>query len=395
MDQKDEDDSEKNLETPASAPESAPASAPESASEPTGEKTTAWCKDDLKYGPGKAFLSITFSLANENPFDVWVSSSSKKDSQKVYPILYEIRDLENDPNNPILIKPLKNKGCIKKISDDLAKHLTRLNELLLNEYSIKYNAKDLNILKEKQDDFRTKKIRVKTDDNKEDTEDSDGITKPLNDFNVNEILTKWDEKTTCKQGVIDKIGTTPKQIKKDISTEQIKKLIAENKDNNPDIHIAYNTKVLEDAAYLGSFKYKTTLIGSESEQHVFLTKKGILTDGYAILSIDKDVYDEPNKTFTFTKDINKPYSSLWKLSNKDGLNSAGKKVDEDVNGGRNIVVEDLDTIIGNTNLFGYKETTEYDKAIFILAEKNPGKYGGKRNTLSNKPDKKHKTRRVR
>jgi len=122
-------------------------------------KTTANCNEEkgsnITYKSGKPILSITFSLSEEHPFEVNVGStmSYKRSDKKAYPVLYEIQDLTN-PSRKILIKPLKNKACMKNLPNDLAAYLEQLNVLLLDQYTAYYDPKKYETFVSEQNKFK-------------------------------------------------------------------------------------------------------------------------------------------------------------------------------------------------------------------------------------------------
>jgi len=327
---------------------------------------TAYCKDNLNYTKsGEPILSITFSLANYNPFDVSIKASSREGAIKIFPILYEIKDLTKG-NTSQIIKPLKNKACIaKNMPDDLANHLSFLNSLLLDEYVSFYNEEALKEVKKTQDDFLKGIVR---------RIDKKGETPPENI----EALEGWGS-DTAKDLIEEKIKENrANPPTENVKIEQITKLVNENNnDAKNSERIKYNTAVLKDALYVGKYKFDD----KSPDFHLFLTTYGIFTDGYAVLPDTKDL-DITGDIIKFTL---KPYSQLWKLANRDG-NGGGITIK--VLGGpdtQQFKYDDIEKLLGNATY-----TTEYDRAIYFL--KKDQKYGGQR-TLSNRPGKKHRTRR--
>lgn len=337
-------------------------------SETGGEVGTAYCKDDSKYNPGKPILSITFSMAESKSFDVSIKATSREGALKIFPILYEIKDLTKS-NIDSIIKPLKNKACIaKNMPNDLAEHLSFLNSLLLDEYVSFYDERALKLVKEAQDDFS--KGIVKRIDKKQGT-----TTEYI------KALEGWGS-DTAKDLIEEKIkeyrANPPSE---NVKIEQITKLVNENNNNDAknSERIKYNTAVLKDALYVGKYKFDD----KSPDFHLFLTIYGILSDGYAVLPDTKDL--------DITGDIigigfTNPYSKLWKLANVDG--NGGGHAGRVVAGGPDkqlFKYDDIEKLLGDKTY-----TTEYDRAIYFL--KKDQKYGGQR-TLSNRPRKKHRTRR--
>ena len=121
----------------------------------TPSETTANCDGDtFKYKKGKPIVSITFSLSEENPFEVNVGTSMtsyKKSDKKAYPVLCEIKDFTS---GSVKREPLKNKGCIEKnLPKVLAPILTQLNSLLLDQYNAYYETKKYDDFVAAQSDF--------------------------------------------------------------------------------------------------------------------------------------------------------------------------------------------------------------------------------------------------
>lgn len=337
-------------------------------SETGGEVGTAYCKDDSKYNPGKPILSITFSMAESKSFDVSIKATSREGALKIFPILYEIKDLTNSDISSI-IKPLKNKACIaKNMPNDLAEHLSFLNSLLLDEYVSYYDETALKLVKEAQENFS--KGIVKRIDKKQGT-----TTEYI------KALEGWGS-DTAKDLIEEKIkeyrANPPSE---NVKIEQITKLVNENNNNDAknSERIKYNTAVLKDALYVGKYKFDD----KSPDFHLFLTIYGILSDGYAVLPDTKDL-DITGDIIKFTL---KPYSQLWKLANRDG-NGGGRTITVPGLGGpdtQQFKYDDIEKLLGDKTY-----TTEYDRAIYFL--KKDQKYGGQR-TLSNRPRKKHRTRR--
>jgi hypothetical protein len=107
--------------------------------------------------------------------------------------------------------------------------------------------------------------------------------------------------------------------------------------------------------------------------HLFVTKHGVLTDGFAVLPIQSSQIVTNGKLDT--SKINN-YAGLLKLSNTDGnwLETAKQRI---------IDVPRLDDVVGAG------KTTEYDRAVYFLGKDKI--YGGK--TLSKKIKNKRTTRR--
>lgn len=333
-------------------------------SETDPQVETANCKTNLEYTKsGEPILSITFSLANYNPFDVSTRATSREEAVKIFPILYEIKDLTKG-NTSQIIKPLKNKACIaKNMPGDLENHLSFLNSLLLDEYVSYYDVKALTKVKETQDDFLKGIVR---------RIDKKGETPPENI----EALEGWGS-DTAKDLIEEKIKENrANPPTENVKIGQITKLVNENNnDAKNSERIKYNTAVLKDALYVGKYKFDD----KSPDFHLFLTTYGIFTDGYAVLpdtkelNINNDIIEIGN------------YSQLWKLANRDG-NGGGITIK--VLGGpdtQQFKYDDIEKLLGNATY-----TTEYDRAIYFL--KKDQKYGGQR-TLSNRPRKKHRTRR--
>jgi hypothetical protein len=158
-------------------------------------------------------------------------------------------------------------------------------------------------------------------------------------------------------------------------------------DKNP-IRINYNLEVLKGAAYIGKFAIPAisgivsvgiALASTDAAKatvrysHIFVTKDGVLTDGFAVLPIKSSEIVTDGKLDTLK--INN-YAGLLKLSNADGnwLETSKQRV---------VDVPRLDDVIGSG------KTTEYDRAVYFLGKDKI--YGG--NTISKRTKNKRITRR--
>ena len=121
----------------------------------------------------------------------------------------------------------------------------------------------------------------------------------------------------------------------------------------------YNKTILGEKCTINLGKHK---IGGILDTQVFLTKDGIITDGFAVLPLesvtDSGISDPDDNMF-------KKYATLWKLANKNKTPIPGMSMDQ---------------------------STEYDVAVNKM--KTEQKYGGSK-TTSQRPIKRKSTRRIR
>ena len=121
----------------------------------------------------------------------------------------------------------------------------------------------------------------------------------------------------------------------------------------------YNKTILGEKCTINLGKHK---IGGIPDTQVFMTKDGIITDGFAVLPLesvtDSGISDPDDNMF-------KKYATLWKLANKNKTPIPGMSMDQ---------------------------STEYDVAVNKM--KTEHKYGGSK-TSSQRPIKTKSTRRIR
>jgi hypothetical protein len=179
----------------------------------TSSETTANCAGDtFKYKKGKPIVSITFSLSEENPFEVNVGTSMtsyKKSDKKAYPVLCEIQDFTS---GSVKREPLKNKGCIEKnLPKVLAPILTQLNSLLLDQYNAYYETKKYDDFVAAQSDFLKASTQTPAEKGEEEEgEEEEGEETPI-------VMKGQTEEQVDRS---KKIQTLIQKLK-DISTEQI------------------------------------------------------------------------------------------------------------------------------------------------------------------------------
>ena len=323
----------------------------------TPSETTANCAGDtFKYKKGKPIVSITFSLSEENPFEVNVGTSMtsyKKSDKKAFPVLCEINGFGSES---VKIEPLKNKGCIEKnLPKVLAPILTQLNSLLLDQYNAYYETKKYDDFVTAQSDFLKASTPKPTGEGEKGEEEQEGQTptqirmegqmtdpeqrnraekaqkliKTLQDISTEEIAVNDGDK-------LSKI-TTQNEIK-DEKLKNLKELLENHKDN----------------VFLLPLKY--------GEQYIFITKDGIVSNGIKIFSYN-DISIKENKI-----DVNALiYPFLWDL-NEENYEQALKIIDGKVN-------------------TQYIDSTLLKDGVFLK--------GGNRRTLSKKLFKKRTTRRSR
>jgi hypothetical protein len=117
---------------------------------------------------------------------------------------------------------------------------------------------------------------------------------------------------------------------------------------------SYNKTILGEKCTINLGKHT---IGGEADTQVFLTKDGIITDGFAILPLNSVTENGISDTAF--------YPTLWKLANKNKTPIPGMSMDQ---------------------------STEYDVAVNKM--KTEQKYGGSK-TTSQRPIKRKSTRRIR
>ena len=117
---------------------------------------------------------------------------------------------------------------------------------------------------------------------------------------------------------------------------------------------SYNKTILGEKCSINLGKHT---IGGEANTQVFLTKDGIITDGFAILPLNSVTENGISDTAF--------YPTLWKLANKNKTPIPGMSMDQ---------------------------STEYDVAVNKM--KTEQKYGGSK-TTSQRPIKRKSTRRIR
>lgn len=329
----------------------------EGATETTSETTANCAGDTFEYKKGKPIVSITFSLSEENPFEVNVGTSMtsyKKSDKKAYPVLCEINGFGSES---VKIEPLKNKGCIEKnLPKVLAPILTQLNSLLLDQYNAYYDTTKYEAFLTAQSEFLkapTPKSAEKGQDEGEEeqegqtptqirmegqmtdpeqrnrAEKAQKLIKTLQDISTEEIAVNDGDK-------LSKI-TTQNEIK-DEKLKNLKELLENHKDN----------------VFLLPLKY--------GEQYIFMTKDGIVSNGIKIFSYN-DISIKENKI-----DVNALiYQFLWDL-NEENYEQALKIIDGEVDN-------------------KYIDSSLLKDGVFLR--------GGTRRTLSKKLFKKRTTRRSR
>jgi hypothetical protein len=324
----------------------------------TPSETTANCAGDtFKYKKGKPIVSITFSLSEENPFEVNVGTSMtsyKKSDKKAFPVLCEINGFGSDS---VKIEPLKNKGCIEKnLPKVLAPILTQLNSLLLDQYNAYYETKKYDDFVAAQSDF-LKAPTPKSAEKGEEEEGEEGQTVVEGPTLVEgQIVNEEQSKRAAAIEVLI-------QKLKDISTEQIAnvngdKLSEITKQNTVDLdklkEFLEKHKAEVFPLYLLPFNF--------FKDQIFMTNNGIVTNG-------KKVYSYNDISIQ-----NKKIDVLNDFLNWDFIDEG--RYSESVN-----------------ILNGENEDTNYIKKEMI--ENGDFIKGGNRRTLSKKLFKKRTTRRIR
>ena len=321
--------------------------------EPTSSETTAKCSGDtFKYKTGKPILSITFSLSEENPFEVNVGSamSYKRSDKKAYPVLYEIQDLI-DPDREILIKPLKNKACMKNLPNDLAGYMEQLNVVLLDQYNAYYDTTKYDAFVEAQKEFKDREIKKK--DNSESKDQSDDNEEK-----------EEEEKVEKVEGEVTVLPTKVEEQKNKI--DKLIGILKSEKTENT-IDSKYEKYTSDYSASVRSFLeiHKEDvfplhlLVIKYDNKKIFMTDNGILTDGSKIF----------------------PYSKLDMVKNIIGANTFNWTFTTEGD-----YQKALEILNGKVEDTGYIDTSKID-------ELGNYKLGGKRKTLSQKPMKHRITKR--
>lgn len=264
----------------------------------TGPTPTTDCDgDNLTYNKKRPIVSITFLLAEENPFEVMVGTGTlgtdyKEAEKKAHRVLCKIKDFTDDSSK---IVSLKHKGCIEeKIPKALAPVLTNLNELLLDKFRTFYDKEKYNKFVEAQSEFlkSSKSVNAQEGDEDED-EDEEGDkdegkgesteerdTAELSDLQQKIIsvftkgLTEKDKINYKQEDLIEKLKDLSKQNGIDYNTLQafLAKLNVEKRED--ELYPLYLLKQKE--------------AGNPNKQ-LILTANGIITDGeviYSYLNVD-------------------------------------------------------------------------------------------------------------
>ena len=261
----------------------------------TPSETTANCAGDtFKYKKGKPIVSITFSLSEENPFEVNVGTSMtsyKKSDKKAYPVLCEINGFGSDS---VKIEPLKNKGCIEKnLPKVLAPILTQLNSLLLDQYNSYYETKKYDDFVAAQSEFLnapTPKSAEKGQDEGEGEEEEEEEEEEEPQLTPEQEKRKLDlnEKVL---GVVREGATQINEKDKDL-IDKIKKISEKNGIREVLQNFLIDLSAADEKTYsemfplhLLDYKYQ----GNEGQQ-LFMTNNGIITNGnviFSYLNVDK------------------------------------------------------------------------------------------------------------
>ena len=321
------------------------------ASSTSENKTTATCAgDNHDYHEGKPIVSITFSLSNENPFQVNVGTSitSYKRSDKLaYPVLCEIRDFTGDPEKPVII-PLKNKACIEKnLPKVLATALAQLNELLLDEYTAYYDTTKYGAFIEKQKEFLTPAEETTS------VEEAPAVA-PVED-------TTRTEEQRKRREAIEKLIQKLKEISEGTITNVDDERLSVIARRNAGVDIDKLMGFLSEKS--GEVFPLHLLSLTYSGQEIFMTNNGIVTNGNVIFSYNDISIEKRTVSGTFEE------LGMWTLYNEDNYNKAVKALSGEV-------YED-----------GYIRQDILDKQDFIK--------GGTRRTLSQKLFKHRITKRIR
>ena len=338
-------------------PEAVGDSAPAVEDAVTTSETTANCAGDtFKYKKGKPIVSITFSLSEENPFEVNVGTSMtsyKRSDKKAYPVLCEINGFGSDS---VKIEPLKNKGCIEKnLPKVLAPILTQLNSLLLDQYNAYYDTTKYEAFLTAQSEF----LKASTQTPGEEKEEKEG-EEGEGEQEIVEIEGKIADPEQVKRA--EKAQKLIKTLQ-DISTEEIavddgdklSKITTQNAIKDEQLkNLKEFLEKHKDNVFLLPLKY--------GEQQIFITKDGIVSNGIKIFSYN-DISIKENKI-----DVNGlKYPFLWDLDEKN-YEKALKIIDGEVDN-------------------EYIDSSLLKDGVFLR--------GGTRRTLSKKLFKKRTTRRSR
>jgi hypothetical protein len=341
-------------------------------------------------------LTITFSLSDKPHTLEYGKGMTGREKKDVKTITYKISDL--DTTNKEETGELNDDGSksLNEFTQKLTSSIKTFRALLPPSVTSYYDEKVVNELIEHQQHFMDGKSVANKLMEKGDTE----TVLP----SVDTYLAKWGG-DTCRDLIKSKVNENSSKSPSDSDKiAQITKLVTNheiigvagvgvaevsvagvglNKSEKNTERIKYNTAVLKDALYVGLFNYNTINMNDSEKLHVFLTNKGVLTDGYAILPDTTDV-----KITGDNLEFKNTYTSLWKLANKD--NNGGNTATRVFMGGpetKQFDYSDMEALLGDKAY-----TTEYDRAIYFL--NTTQKYGGQK-TLSNRPSKKHGTRRRR
>lgn len=315
------------------------------AASPSESKTTANCNEEkgsnITYKSGKPILSITFSLSEEHPFEVNVGStmSYKRSDKKAYPVLYEIQDLTN-PSREVLIKPLKNKACMKNLPNDLAAYLEQLNVLLLDQYTAYYDPKKYETFISEQKKFKDLVVE-------KNTEEEQSAEKGM----INQDVIKRKKQIDI---LIDKL--------KAIKTGEINlgdlesKLLPISKQNGFDLQTMKDFLIKKKNEVLPLYLLPLKFYSNQ----IFMTNNGIVTNGKKIYAYN-DISIRKNEIGVYADTAN------WDFINENNYLKATNVISGEVQDGNYIAIQLL------------------EKQDFIK--------GGKRNTLS-KIFKKRITKRI-
>ena len=169
-DDDEEDDDEEDEVEPVEPAEPAAGAAAGAATE------SAMCtkNPNVKYDldDSKQIVSISFHLSKKYGFQVNKDVRGTKFDTPVYPVLYKI---EGHSGQPPKIGILKNKACIEKnLPADLSNYLTILNTVLLNEYTIYYNAGKFGELVEAQQSFLEGQVQEDEEQGQGDEDEEQG-----------------------------------------------------------------------------------------------------------------------------------------------------------------------------------------------------------------------------
>jgi hypothetical protein len=340
----------------------------------------------------KDILTITFSLSDKPHTLEYGEGMTGRGKTDVKTITYKITDLDTKNETTGQIDNDGNKS-FNQFTKDLTKSIITLRTLLPTSVNMYYEKTVVDNLNKYHDNFMKGESIVIEEAESEEKQDvkekaEEGVLPDVEPY-----LLKWG-KDTYKDLIKTKINENSSKSppSKSDKIAQITKLVTNHeliKDKNTEERIKYNTAVLRDALYVGLFEYPTNNPLDSKELHVFLTNKGILTDGYAILSDrTSDVVNKDTNNLIFTS-LTKTYQSLWKLANRDN-NGGGLTIRNPLMGGpetKQFDYQDMEALLGDKTY-----TTEYDRAIYFLNKDTV--YGGQK-TLSNRPSKKHGTRRRR